>query len=135
MEETNGDNGGVDLVPEVPVTPSITPTVESSIPAVVLQPPTDNLEFFVRPMDGEWAMGEDWPLSVHKDFTIVDLKNHIEEVWGISPFRLQFRLKNGKLIPGSKHHWSLRRHGLSSGYVLKVEPTLSNSKSLENQRI
>ena len=91
-------------------------------------PPADNLEIIIRPIDGEWVMGEDWVISVHKDFTMLDLKNYIHKERGISPFRQQLRLKNGKLVQESKMQWSIRRHGLGNGYILKVEPTLSNSK-------
>lgn len=78
----------------------------------------------LRPVDKGWVMGEDYPVQIPLDMTVVNLYKFIEEKKGISRHRQQLRLThNEKLIPKEREIWAIRRHGISNGTVVKLEPT------------
>ena len=77
----------------------------------------------LQPFDGNWRMGEDFPLQCPLDITVVALMKKIEEVKGVPAHRQQIRLPSGKLVPKSREIWALRRHGIQNETTIKVEPT------------
>jgi hypothetical protein len=77
----------------------------------------------LQPYDGDWRMGEDFPLQCPLDITVVALMKLIEQVKGIPAYRQQIRLPSGKVIPKSREIWALRRHGIQNESSVRVEPT------------
>ena len=85
----------------------------------------DNLTLFLRPKQDDFAMSEDFEVSVPGKFTIFELQKYIElRLPHMSAHRMQIRLPNGQFNPMAREKWQLKRLGLSNGNVLIVEPTL-----------
>ena len=122
-----------------PITPVPTSRPTSAVPSTGSRPTsavptsrptsavrTDTVELIIRPVDGEWSMGDDWVVSYPYSKTLNDIKAYIEEEKGISQHRIQLRLK-GKIIPSNRENWTVRRYGIYDGYIVQVEPTLTGS--------
>lgn len=131
MESANNDHGqsqGMTLDNSAGIDVQIKD--ESSKPQATLALPTQSDEpmvsLILRPVDKEWEMGEDWITEISALKTIMELKEHVERHKGISPFRMQLRIK-GKVIVPARDNWSLRRIGIADNTIVNVEPTLSGS--------
>ena len=84
------------------------------------------MTIILRPQEKEWIMGEDIEMKISPQTSFTELKAKIEEMKGISRYRIQIRLK-GKLIVPNRENWTLRRTGIYDGYVICIEPTISGA--------
>lgn len=74
-----------------------------------------------------WRMGADVELGTSDAATFGDLGRAVARLRPhISPLRVRFVLAGQKLVDPSRADWSLRRHGVHDGYVLCVQPTISD---------
>lgn len=87
----------------------------------------DSATIILQPFDGTWRMGEDYPIQISIDVTIIALMQYIEKIKGISAHRQQIRLTNNKLIAKNREIWALRRHGIQNNTKIKIEPTRPGS--------
>ena len=86
----------------------------------------------LRPIDNDWIMGDDLPVTFHFEVTIMGLKKYLEETRGISRHRQQirplFKRSGNKIIPSEKEGWTLKRLGIENNTIVTVEPTLSGER-------
>eukprot|EP01031_Cornospumella_fuschlensis_P031637 gene31637-38236_t len=97
------------------------PTRQSSVTTQ-----NSNVTLVLRPMQGNWVMGDDWEVERSYNSTFLELKEYIEEEKGINRHRIQVRLK-GKVVVPNREKWQLRRLGITSGMLILIEPTMNGS--------
>jgi hypothetical protein len=60
---------------------------------------------------------------VSLDTTVTALMATIDRLRGVPACRQQIRLSNKKIVPKAREVWPLKRHGVTAGSTLYVEPT------------
>ena len=85
------------------------------------------LTLYLRPVDGNWIMGEDETLEVGLGGPVFTIMEKIAERHGMSPYRIRLRPMGGEktpLLPQSRYSWKLKRLGLEDFGLYQVEPTI-----------
>ena len=85
------------------------------------------LTLYLRPVDGNWVMGEDEKMEVGLAGPVFAILEKIAQKHGMSPHRIRLRPMGGEktpLLPQSRYDWKLRRLGLEDFGLYQVEPTI-----------